>query len=238
MKDGELAQSVLGAKWVAFDVYATLVDREAGAAKAFGEIARRSSIRRSGYNLFEEWHNEVIRAYRSSANFVSWKDAGREAMRNLMDKHGGKGALDDIDLLFQSFSEWKPYGDVKPVLGALKKAGRRVAVVTNMDTDLFEKTRTGVNFDLVITSEMARAYKPNPRIFEYAIRKMRCEKSEVLWVGTSPWADIQGAKLFGLTMVWIRRQSMKEKWMKLNPWDPTPDYQFDDLYGLRNLLED
>ncbi len=142
----------------------------------------------------------------------------------------------DIKILYESFKDWKSYEDVAPVLTELRRHSCKLAVVTNMDTDLFNNTRLGVNLDLAVTSEMARAYKPNPRIFEYAIGRMGCAKEELLWVGTSPWADIQGARIFGLKVVWIRRKKMKEGWMRLNPWDPLPDYEFDDLFGLRRLL--
>ncbi len=77
-------------KWVAFDVYATLVDREEGAGRAFNVIARRNGIRRDGYDLFEEWHNEVIRIYRSSADFVSWKEAGRKP-EGLLSRNSSRG---------------------------------------------------------------------------------------------------------------------------------------------------
>jgi len=223
-------------KWIAFDVYATLIDREEGAGTAFHAIARKNAMNEEGYDLFEEWHNEVIRIYRSSADFVSWKEAGRTAVKELFEKHRVKGDAKDIEILYTSFKDWKPYEDVKPVLTELRRRGYRLAVVTNMDTDLFERTRIGVNFDAAITSEMARAYKPNPKIFDYALDKMGCAKDDLLWIGTSPWADIQGAKIFGLKMVWIRRKKMKEGWMRLNPWDPSPDYEFDDLFGLRGLL--
>jgi len=223
-------------KWVAFDVYATLVDREAGAGRAFSVIAQKNGIKKGGYDLFEEWHNEVIRIYRSSTDFVSWKDAGKTSIERLFEKHRVEGDVRDIETLYKSFKDWKPYKDVEPVLTKLRRRGFKLAVVTNMDTDLFNITRVGVNLDLAVTSEMARAYKPNPKIFEYATGKMGCTKEELLWVGTSPWADIQGAKIFGLKVVWIRRKKMKERWMALNPWDPSPDYQFDDLFGLLRLL--
>jgi len=229
--------SIVKPEWIAFDVYATLVDREAGASRAFNEIAKRNGIDRNGYHIFEEWHNEVIRVYRSSADFVSWKEAGRIAIERLFERYKVRGNAEDIEILYESIRDWRPYDDVKPALTKLKGHGYMLGVVTNMDTDLFYKTNIDVIFDLAVTSEMTKAYKPNPKIFEYAINKMNCSKEELLWVGTSPWADIQGAKISGLTVVWINRRKMKERWMKLNPWDPLPDYEFEDLYGLLRLLD-
>jgi len=226
----------MGFKWVAFDVYATLIDREQGATIAFDKIAKRNGIRVDGYILFEEWHNEVIRIYRSNIDFIGWKEAGRVAIGKLFKKFNVEGEIDDIGILYESFKDWRPYDDVKPVLEELKERGYKLAVVTNMDTDLFFKTKIDVDLDLVVTSEMAKAYKPNPKIFEYAIEEMNCDKSELLLAGTSPWADIQGAKISGLKIAWINRKKMRERWMKLNAWDPIPDYEFEDLYGLLKVL--
>jgi 2-haloalkanoic acid dehalogenase type II len=231
-----MKDSIMKPKWIAFDVYTTLVDREEGASIAFDKIAKKNGIKKDGYDLFEEWHNEVIRIYRSSKKFVSWKKSGRIAIKRLFKRYNVKGNVSDIEILYESFKDWKPYNDVKPILKKLKEYGYKLAAVTNMDTDLLQKTNIGIDFDLAVTSEMAKAYKPNPKIFKYAIKKMNCSKNDLLWVGTSPWADIQGAKIFGLRMVWINRKKIRERWMRLNPWDPLPDYEFEDLHGLLKLL--
>ena len=57
-----------------------------------------------------------------------------------------------------------------PVLSKLKQHAK-IGVVTNMDTDLFKASRLPVELDDAVTSEMAGAYKPNPAIFDLALKR-------------------------------------------------------------------
>jgi putative hydrolase of the HAD superfamily len=118
------------------------------------------------------------------------------------------------------------------------KSRFKLAIVTNMDTDLFCSTRLPIEFDGAVTSEMAGVYKPHPGIFDYALKAFPCERSELLWVGTAIWADVVGARLAGLPVVWIKRpMGMSVGAMELAAWDPVPDFQFEGLRGLLDLLE-
>lgn len=231
-----MGQTVRRPTWIAFDVYATLIDREEGGTKAFQEILIKNNAGHlHAADLLNEWHHAVVRAYRT--RFVTWKDAGQQAMADLSRRYGVSLPGGDTEILYRSMATWPARPDVGPVLSELKR-DFKLAVVTNMDTDLFERTRIGVPLDAAITSEMARAYKPHPAIFDYAVRQFGCPKEEVLWVGTTPWADVIGARLAGLTVVWIKRPMRNSVGpLQIAPWEPLPDYEFDDLYGLRDLLK-
>lgn len=224
-------------KWIAFDVYATLIDREKGGAKAFREILEKNGAGHlNPSELLNAWHHAVVRAYRT--RFLTWKEAGRAAMGAMSIRYGVKLPPEDAETLYQSMSEWPTRPDVVPVLSELRRQ-YKIAVVTNMDTDLFQRTRIGVPLDAAITSEMAKAYKPHPAIFEYALRIFGCPREDVLWVGTTPWADVIGARLAELPVVWIKRTMRNSVGpLQIAPWEPLPDYEFDDLYGLLSLLKE
>ncbi len=53
------------------------------------------------------------------------------------------------------------------------------------------------HFDLVLTSEMAGAKKPDPRIFEAALKRTKASATGSLMIGDSQPADIQGARSAG-----------------------------------------
>jgi 2-haloacid dehalogenase len=222
-------------KWLAFDVYATLVDRENGGPRGFAEILKKYGCTNDPYEFFQEWHKATVRTYRGQ--FMKYKDAGLIGLIEMYSKYRINGNPEkDILVFFESMKNWAPFPDVKPVLSKLKKQFK-LAAITNMDTDLFEKTPIGITFDVVVTSEMAKAYKPHPKIYQYALKKMRCKPQQILFVGTAPWADIVGAKLAGLKVAWINRSSPSVFQSGLDPWTPRPDYEFKDLYGLQDLLE-
>src|SRR5262249_20786229 len=60
-------------------------------------------------------------------------------------------------------------GDVEDALGDLRAVGFKLAVLTNCDEDLFAQTQRSFRqpFDLVITAERVRSYKPAPAHFQY-----------------------------------------------------------------------
>jgi 2-haloacid dehalogenase len=221
-------------KWIAFDMYTTLMNREAGAQPVMREIISSLGGKADATVVFNDWHHALIREYRT--RFLTWKEAGRKAMRPIGEKHGLRLGPEHADQIFQSISRWPAHPDVAPVLGKLKQHAK-IAVVTNMDTDLFQASRLPVELDDAVTSEMAGAYKPNPAIFDYALKKFNVARDEILWVGTAVWADVMGARLAGLPVVWIRRpMGFSVGAMDLAPWDPVPDHQFVGLEPLLDLL--
>ena len=223
-------------KWIAFDLYTTLINREAGALPVVRDfLARQGASQVDAKALFDAWHHAVIRDYRT--RFVTWKEAGRRSMPFIGAKFGVQLDSTHADSIFASIHTWPQHPDVDRVLNALKKRSR-LAVVTNMDTDLFELTRLSVSLDSAVTSEMAHAYKPNPRIFEYALKKFGCTRDEILWVGTAPWADVLGARMADLQVVWIKRDMGNSIGkMEMAPWEPMPDYEFPSLDGLLSLID-
>jgi putative hydrolase of the HAD superfamily len=65
------------------------------------------------------------------------------------------------------------------------------------------------DFDLIIVSEEAGIKKPDPKIFELALRKLELSPEQCIFIGDHPVNDIEGAAKIG----------MKTIWMKVNqPW--------------------
>jgi 2-haloalkanoic acid dehalogenase type II len=222
-------------KWIAFDLYTTLINREAGALPVVARMLERLGAREvDPKTLFEAWHHAVIRDYRT--RFVTWKTAGRRVMPGIGERFGVRLRESHADEIFDSIDTWPEHPDVNRVLSLLGRSSK-LAVVTNMDTDLYQRTRLSVRLDAAVTSEMAGAYKPHPRIFEQALRTFGCTRDEILWVGTAPWADVIGARMAELPLVWIRRDMGHSVGrMELAPWEPLPDYEFPTLDGLLTLI--
>ncbi len=84
-----------------------------------------------------------------------------------------------------------------------------VCCVSNADTTplLGAIGRHGLRFDQVVTSEQARCYKPEPRIFREALSALGVEPDRVVHLGDSLHSDIGGASKLGIRTVWVRRES-------------------------------
>ena len=63
----------------------------------------------------------------------------------------------------------------------------------------------GLRFDVVVDSETAGYYKPDPRIFQRACDALSVPAGEAVMVGDTPETDVQGARRAGLRAVWLNR---------------------------------
>jgi 2-haloacid dehalogenase/putative hydrolase of the HAD superfamily len=83
-----------------------------------------------------------------------------------------------------------------------------VCCVSNADTaDIMAAIeRHDLPLDRVVTSEDARCYKPDPKIFAVALDQMGVDPTRVLHVGDSLHSDVGGAEKLGITTVWVCRE--------------------------------
>jgi 2-haloacid dehalogenase len=91
------------------------------------------------------------------------------------------------------------------------KSRFRLAILSNVDDDLFAATRPqlGVDFDEVITAQQAQAYKPSSKLFELALSRVQAPAHRVLHVGQSIYHDVIPAQSLGLATVWVNRPSAR-----------------------------
>jgi putative hydrolase of the HAD superfamily len=112
--------------------------------------------------------------------------------------------------LFERFADpalWRVYPDVLDPLRRWRRAGLRLAVVSNFDSRLDGLLR-GLGlaelFELVLVSSRVGAAKPAPLPFERALAGLGLAPSQVWHVGDSP-EDGAGARAAGLPCLLLRR---------------------------------
>jgi len=100
------------------------------------------------------------------------------------------------------------YADVQPVLHVLKQRGLRLAVVSNwhrgLDSFCREMNLSNL-LDIVISSSDIGIEKPDPRLFNEVVYRLRLEADQVVHVGDSPVDDFSGAVAAGLRAILIDR---------------------------------
>jgi 2-haloacid dehalogenase len=150
------------------------------------------------------------RALESQEPFVSYRDvltrglalAGKDAAVQISD--------DQTRALSSSWGDLPKFDDVEPMLIDLRRDGYRLAVLTNCDDDLFAATeeRFAEPFDLVITAEQVRAYKPATAHF----RRFADIAMPQSWVhvACSWYHDIAPARELGVTRIWLDRDNTGE----------------------------
>lgn len=91
------------------------------------------------------------------------------------------------------------------VLGALKKAGLRLAVISNTEDgrldELLELVELKAHFDLLIDSHVVGQRKPNAGIFRLTLAQLGLEPHEAVFIGDSYAHDALAALAVGLRAV-------------------------------------
>lgn len=109
-----------------------------------------------------------------------------------------------------------------------------ICLVSNIDNAELQSAlrRNGLRFDLVVTSEESRAYKPRREVFEKALSLLGLSRGEVLHVGDSLSSDVRGAKALGIPVLWVNRRNRQA-----SGGEDGPDYTSTDLRGVLSILE-
>ena len=93
-----------------------------------------------------------------------------------------------------------------------------LTVVTNgfveVQYEKFDKSGLRDCFAHIVLSEEVGCQKPNPRIYEEALRLNNVSPSEAVMIGDSWNSDIQGAINAGIDQIWVRKSK-----------DPLPEGQ-------------
>jgi 2-haloacid dehalogenase len=214
---------------VSFDCYGTLIDYESGILEALRPFFARHRVRLADEAVLEAYARLESEAQRGL--FAPYRHVLGRVMRGFARDHGFRLEPDDWGLLAESLPSWPPFDDT---VEALRRLARRyrLAVISNVDDDLFESTRRclpGVEFDWVITAEAARSYKPSHRSFEVAERKMGIPRDRWLHVAQSLYHDIAPAKRMGLATVWVNRRRGRSGFGATPPAAAVPDLEVLDL---------
>lgn len=127
------------------------------------------------------------------------------------------------------------YADSVPLIESLQKEYRLV-IITNGLKDVqnkrVKKSIIGKYFEDIIISEEVNISKPNPKIFELALKNMKhTDKSKVLMVGDSLTSDVRGGINFGIDTCWFNQNNSENK------TNLKPTYEISNLMELKIVLE-
>jgi 2-haloalkanoic acid dehalogenase type II len=116
----------------------------------------------------------------------------------------------DEKLALRLVKEWRALEPWPEAPGVLRELHCPLGVVTNCSEELGRAAaaRVGVSFDVIVTSERAGFYKPDPRPYRLALQELKLEPGEVLFVAGSAF-DLVGTARVGLDTYWHNRVGLK-----------------------------
>ena len=187
-----------------FDCYGTLVDWATGISAALQPILRAHEVDIDDEELFRlygRFERDV-----EAGDYVKYREVLRRVTRRFGDHFGFTPTNAEVERFADSVGDWPPFDDTND---ALRRLGEhfRLAIVSNVDDDLFRDTARHfhVDFDDVITGEQVRTYKPDPVPFETAFTQFGVAPNRLLHVAQSVYHDVTPAGRLGLSCVWVRR---------------------------------
>ena len=122
-------------------------------------------------------------------------------------------ARDDLTTAYDTLGVWP---DVPAALQALRGAGLRLAIVSNMTQrmldDGLQRAGLGDAFDHVLSTDRVRTFKPSPRAYQLGVDALGIDRRDILFVPFAGW-DAGGAKAYGHPVFWLNRlQAPAEEW--------------------------
>lgn len=187
-----------------FDCFGTLIDWATGIPNALQPILASHEVDIEDdrlFALYARYEKEI-----EGATYVKY----REVLRRVVQRFGNRFRFSptnaEMERFARSVGQWPPFSDTNEALTRLRDAFR-IAVVSNVDTDLFQESAQhfSVPFDEVILAEHAGAYKPDLAPFEMAFTRIGVPPNRVLHVAQSVYHDVNPAQRLGLSCAWVRR---------------------------------
>jgi len=219
---------------ISFDCYGTLIEWEAGILPVMRGVLGRHGKTLTDAAILELYGEFEVEA--ESGAYQSYRDVLQSVVRAFAERLGFTPGPADISSLSESVPSWPAFPDTVAALRQLQKR-YRLAVISNIDDDLFAETRQhlGVEFDAVITAERARSYKPSLNNFRLALSTLAIRPENLLHVGQSIYHDVLPAQSLGISTVWVNRKSARPGVGAVRAAEGRPDLEVSDLETLATL---
>ncbi len=226
-------------KAVIFDMYQTLVQDPRGQwHRSFGSIIQEQQLPITAAQLWEGWHEseERFRDRRTdpSLPFQTYFDAWAGGFQLAFQALGVPGDADAATRrFFVDLSQREPFPETESVVREIQE-NYRTAVLSNADDGFLlpNLKLLDLEFDVILSSEMACSYKPQPELFREMLARLELQPEEAVYVGDRHYEDVHGARGVGMHAVWMDRGDRG-----LRDDLPAPDHTVASLAELPPILD-
>jgi len=161
----------------------------------------------------------------------------RASLEELLEEFGIEGLTEEeIDHLNKVWHRLDPWPDSVAGLARLKKryvistfSNGNVALLTDM------AKRAGLPWDLILSAELVKHYKPDPETYLMAPNLLDLRPDEVMLIAAHP-SDLRAAQTHGLRAAYVLRPLEWGPEGEAEPADPSFDLVVDDLIELAEKL--
>jgi 2-haloacid dehalogenase len=189
--------------FVTFDVYGTLIDWETGIYDAFAKEAARDGMeidRSVLMPMFQEISREI-----EGGSYELYAEVLRRTAIEIAKRLEWPLEPSRSGFLPDSVERWMPFKETSVQLQKLGKK-YKLGLLSNIDDKLLGQTRRhiGVDFDLVVTAQQVRSYKPELPHFTECARRMGGKRGWV-HVAASHYHDVVPCVKQRVPVIWVNR---------------------------------
>jgi len=214
---------------VTFDVYGTLIDWEQGVVDAFAQEAARDGFTIDRDELIRNFH-EIEREI-ESGSYELYAEVLRRTAVEISKRVDWPLEPSRSGFLPDSVQRWPAFKETSPQLNKVVKK-YKTGLISNIDDKLLGQTRRHIqhDFDLVVTAQQVRSYKPDPAHFKEAERRIGGKKGWV-HVGSSYYYDVEPCLAAKVPVIWVNRSKQT-----LEPSQKKPTAEVKNLLEAAKLL--
>lgn len=187
-----------------FDAFGTLFK-----ASAIDESLRELAGSKSA-SLLQIWRRKQLE-YTWLRNqmqcYVPFDQVTREALDYSMRLHG----LTEpriTQMLLPIYDSPSLISGASALLHRIKTSGKEIGLLSNGTRSMLNKgvsaTQIKTLVDHVLSVDDIGVYKPNPAVYQMAVKQLGVEKEKLVFFSSNQW-DVSGASQFGLDCVWINQ---------------------------------
>lgn len=189
---------------VAFDLF-TIFDPRSVVAVAESIVPGRAR------ELCESWRLrqfEYSWLHTSAGTYRDFHAITDDALTYAARAHGITLSGEARRTLVASYERLTPWPDSRDALQSMKRAGLRLAPLANFTPAMIENLLANAAlrplFDVLISTDRARTFKPDPRAYALGPALLGLPKEEIAFAAFGGW-DAAGARWFGYPTFWVNR---------------------------------
>jgi 2-haloacid dehalogenase len=232
---------VLGVKALVFDVFGTVVDWRDSVIREGEELGREKNINVDWAAFADAWRGRykpsMDRVRQGEIPWTNLDALHRTSLEELLEEFGIEGLTqEEKDHLNKAWHRLDPWPDAVPGLARLKEryiistfSNGNVALLTNM------AKRAGLPWDLILSAELVRHYKPDPKIYLMVPDLLDLRPEEIMLVAAHP-IDLRAAQTHGLRTAYVPRPLEYGSRGESEPPDPSFNLVADDFLELAKKL--
>jgi len=195
-------------QFVTFDCYGTLIDWESGAYDAFQKEADRDGFtvnRDAVIPLFLEIQHEV-----QSGSYELYAEVLRRTAVRASKEIGWDLESSRSGFLPSSVPHWPAFRETNAQLERFAKK-YEIGIISNIDDKLLGATRRHfrVDFDLVVTAQQVRSYKPDPAHFKECARRLENRKKKWVHIASGYDTDVEPCLKQKVPVIWVNRNGQE-----------------------------